>query len=257
MGDTPRGSHDQHGQAHKYCADGHGGRGKGILMLQALGGSLVMAIGITITPLAITASLLLLTTPRARLNGPAFLLGWLIGLSIVGIVVLAIFGPTHAGHRGAPATWLSWLRLALGLLLLAVPWYWLRHRPHPTEQRPRMPAFIEKVDKVRPGGALGIGALLSGARPKNVLLIVAGVAAISQVGLSAGGEGLAYVVFAVIATIGVAVPVVMFFTMGERAPDALASLEHWVSSHGAVITATVCVIIGVDLIGNSIAALVH
>lgn len=225
-------------------------------MGQALGGSLVMAIGITITPLAITASLLLVTTPRARLNGPAFVVGWLVGLAVVGAIVLGIFAPSHAQHSGEPATWLSWLRLLLGVLLLVAPWYWLRHRPQPAEHTPRMPAFMERLDKVRPGLALSLGAVLSGARPKNVLLIIAGAAAITQVGLSASGESLAYAVFAVIATIGVAIPVVMYFTMGDRAPDALERLETWMGGHGAVITSTICVIIGVDLIGNAVAALV-
>ena len=32
----------------------------------------------------------MLTTPRAKTNGPAFLLGWLLGLGIVGAIVLAI-----------------------------------------------------------------------------------------------------------------------------------------------------------------------
>jgi hypothetical protein len=222
-------------------------------MLQALGGSLIMAIGITITPLAITASLLLVTTPRARLNGPAFIIGWLVGLAIVGAIVLAIFAPTYSQRSNVPPMWLNWLRLALGVLLLVVPWYWLRHRPRPEAQKPRMPAFLDRVDKVRPGLALGLGAVLSGARPKNVLLIIAGAAAITQVGLSASGESLAYALFAVIATIGVAIPVVMYFTMGDRAPDALERLETWIAHHGAVITSTVCVIIGVDLIGNAVA----
>jgi hypothetical protein len=225
-------------------------------MLQALGGSLVMAIGITITPLAITASLLLMTTPRARLNGPAFVIGWLVGLAIVGVIVLAIFSPTSTGSTGEPATWLSLLRLVLGIVLLIVPWYWLRHRPRPEERNPHMPAFMGRLDKVRPGLALSLGAVLSGARPKNVLLIVAGVAAITQVGLSATGEGVVYIAFAAIATIGVAIPVVMYFTMGDRAPEALENLENWMRTHGAVITSTVCVIIGIDLIGNAIPQLV-
>lgn len=226
-------------------------------MVQALGGSLVMAIGITITPLAITASLLLVTTPRARANGPAFVIGWLIGLGLIGALVLLIFAPGHAGHPGTPATWVSWLRLVIGILLVLVPWYWLRHRPQPSEQRPRMPVFMEKVDKVQPGMALGLGTVLSAARPKNVLLVLAGAAAIAQAGISPASEGIAYIVFAAIATIGVAIPVVIYFTMGERAPDALTNLEHWIGAHGAVITSTLCVVIGVDLIGNAVAQLVH
>jgi hypothetical protein len=35
----------------------------------------------------------MLTTRRARGNGLTFVLGWLVGLAVVGVVVVAIFGP--------------------------------------------------------------------------------------------------------------------------------------------------------------------
>jgi Sap, sulfolipid-1-addressing protein len=53
-------------------------------MGQAIGGSLALAVGIAISPIPIIAVVLMLTTPRARANGPAFLAGWLLGLGIVG-----------------------------------------------------------------------------------------------------------------------------------------------------------------------------
>lgn len=63
-------------------------------MGQAIGGSLPLAIGIAISPIPIIAVVLMLTTPRAKINGPAFLLGWLLGLGIVGTIVLTIAGPS-------------------------------------------------------------------------------------------------------------------------------------------------------------------
>jgi hypothetical protein len=74
-------------------------------MGQAIGASLPLAIGIAISPIPIIAVVLMLTTSRAKTNGPAFLLGWLLGLGIVGAIVLAIAGPAGASQSGAPATW--------------------------------------------------------------------------------------------------------------------------------------------------------
>jgi Sap, sulfolipid-1-addressing protein len=54
----------------------------------AIGQSLPLAIGVAVSPMSIIAVVLLLTTPRARANGPAFVLGWLLGLGVVGAVVL-------------------------------------------------------------------------------------------------------------------------------------------------------------------------
>ena len=49
-------------------------------MGQAIGGSLALAVGIALSPIPIIAVVLMLTSQRARVNGPLFVLGWLIGL---------------------------------------------------------------------------------------------------------------------------------------------------------------------------------
>lgn len=60
-----------HGRRRSLLA--HGGRRRTVGA--AIGEMLPLAIGIAISPLAIVAVILILTTPRARTNGPAFLGG--------------------------------------------------------------------------------------------------------------------------------------------------------------------------------------
>ena len=50
-------------------------------MGQAIGDLLPAAIGVAISPVPIIAIILMLGTPKARSNGPAFAAGWVIGLS--------------------------------------------------------------------------------------------------------------------------------------------------------------------------------
>jgi Sap, sulfolipid-1-addressing protein len=220
----------------------------------AVGGSLIMALGIAITPVAITAVLLLLTTPKARTNGPAFLAGWLVALGVVGAIVLVIIGSTSVSHSGTSPAWASWLRIVLGILLLLVAIYQsVRHRPE--ESQPRRPQWAEKIGAVRPSVAFGVGAALAGARPKNIILIVGGVTAIVQAGISAGGQGIAYLIFAAVATVGVAIPIVIYFVMGDRASETLQDLEKWISDSSGPIISVLCLIIGVDLIATGITAL--
>jgi hypothetical protein len=52
----------------------------------AIGQSLPLAVGVALSPVPIIAVVLMLTTPRARANGPAFVLGWLVGLGLVGAI---------------------------------------------------------------------------------------------------------------------------------------------------------------------------
>ena len=88
-------------------------------MGQAIGGSLPLAVGIALSPIPIIAVVLMLTSRRAKVNGPAFVLGWLIGLGIVGAIVLAVAGTGGASKSGAPATWLSWVMTVLCLVIAA------------------------------------------------------------------------------------------------------------------------------------------
>ena len=57
-------------------------------MGQAIGGILPLAIAVDISVLSIIAVILMLITPRARSNGPAFVAGWVLGLVVVGGLVL-------------------------------------------------------------------------------------------------------------------------------------------------------------------------
>ena len=48
-------------------------------MGQAIGGSLALAVGIALSPIPIIAVVLILTSQKARVDGPLFILGWLVG----------------------------------------------------------------------------------------------------------------------------------------------------------------------------------
>ena len=223
-------------------------------MGQAIGGSLPLAVGIAISPVPIIAVVLILTSQRAKVNGPAFVLGWLVGLGIVGAIVLLLAGPGGASQHGAPATWVSWVKIVLGVLVLLVAVRQFRGRPHGDEE-PTMPKWMATIDKTSPVAAAGLAAVLSGANPKNLLLAVAGAAAIAGTGISGGQQAIAYLVFALIGTLGVGIPVGIYFAMGARSEKLLAGLKDWMSAHNAVIMTVLCLIIAAKLIGDGISGL--
>ncbi|HXT88730.1 MAG TPA: GAP family protein [Trebonia sp.] len=223
-------------------------------MGQAIGGSLALAIGVALSPVPVIAVVLMLTTRQARANGPLFVLGWLAGLAVIGAIVLSISGSAGASSSGSPATWLSWVKFVLGLLLLLVAVRQFRGRPKDGEQAP-LPKWMAKVDDIKPLAACGLAALLVGVNPKNLLLAVGGAAAIAQTGISAGDQAIAYLVFALVGTLGVGIPVVLYFALGPRADKLLAGLKDWMSEHNAVIMSVLCLVIGVKLIGDAISGL--
>ena len=72
----------------------HGRRSRqnGALMGQAIGDLLPSAVGVALSPIPIIAVILMLGTPKARSNGPAFAVGWVLGLVIVSVIVLLLAG---------------------------------------------------------------------------------------------------------------------------------------------------------------------
>lgn len=224
-------------------------------MGEAIGGSLPLAIGVAISPVPIIAVVLMLTTRRGRVNGPVFVLGWLCGLAVVGAIVLSVVGPSGAGSSGSPATWVSWVKIALGLLLLLLAVRQFRGRPA-GDQTAAMPKWMAAIDTIKPPAAFGLAAVLAGVNPKNLLMAVGGAAAIAQTGISGAQQAVAYAIFALIGTLGVGVPVGIYFALGDRSASILTGLKDWMGRNNAVIMAVLCLIIGVKLIGDAIGGLV-
>jgi hypothetical protein len=223
-------------------------------MGQAIGSSLPLAVGVALSPVPIIAVVLMLTSRRARSNGPAFVIGWLIGLAVVGAIVLSVAGPAGASKSGSPATWVSWVKIVLGAALLLVAVRQFRGRPKDGDEA-ALPKWMASIETMKPLTVLGLAALLGGVNPKNLLLAVSAGASIAQTGISGAGQAIAYAVFALIGTIGVGTPVVIYFALGERSEKMLATLKDWMGRHNAVIMSVLCLVIGAKLIGDAIGGL--
>jgi threonine/homoserine/homoserine lactone efflux protein len=211
-----------------------------------------LAVGVALSPIPIIAVILMLVTPRARANGPAFVVGWLIGLAVVGTIVLLIASPSDANDNGEPATWVDVLKLVLGALLVLIALKQWRGRPHEDQDAPA-PKWMGAIERFTPAKSLGAGVVLAGANPKNLLLSIGAAAAIAQTGISGAEQAAAYAVFAVIGTLGVAAPVAIYFVLGARSRPILERLKDWMASNNAVIMAVLCLVIGAKLVGDAIA----
>ncbi len=223
-------------------------------MGEAIGQSLPMAVGVALSPLPIVAVVLMLVSKRARTNGPAFVAGWLVGLAIVGAIVLAVAGPSDPTDGVEPATWVGVVKLVLGALLVLLAVKQFRGRPHEGDEAP-MPKWMGALDDFTPPKGAGAGVALSALNPKNLLLAVGGAATVAATGISGADQAVAYAVFALVGTIGVAAPVVIYFAMGDRSAELLERLRTWMARNNAVIMAVLLLVIGVKLLGDGITAL--
>jgi len=218
---------------------------------QGIGEVLTFAIGVAISPVPIIAVILMLFSQRARVNGLVFLLGWVLALGVVTTVVYVISDQSDAATSTSASDAISWGKIVLGvlLLLLAVR-NWQNHPAAGAE--PEMPTWMASVDTLSPGKALGLGVLLAGVNPKNLLLAAGAAAGLAQLGLPTNDAVVSLIVFIVVGSITIAGPVVYYLLGGEHAKTGLDSLKVWLSMHNAAVMAVLFLVFGVNLIAKGI-----
>jgi threonine/homoserine/homoserine lactone efflux protein len=222
------------------------------VLQQAIGQVLSFGVAVAISPLPIIAVVLMLGTPQARVNGPAFLVGWIVGLALVGTVVLLLAGGAGADDDGGASSGVGWAKIVLGLALFGLAVRQWRSRPRGDGPPGELPKWMQAIDQFTPAKSAGIGVVLSAANPKNLLMTVGAALAISQTGAATGDEIVALVVFIVLGTLGVAAPIVVFFAMGERAVKLLDGLKTWLAANNQAVMAVLFLVIGAKLLGDGI-----
>jgi hypothetical protein len=222
-------------------------------VLKAIGAILPLALGVAISPILIIAVILMLLSPKARTNSPAFVLGWVSGLAAVSIAVSALSGKAGPGSGGGGSVVGSLIKVALGLLLVGLAVREFRNRPRPGQQ-PRLPGWMRAIDSTTAPKSLGFAFLLS-VNPKNLSLTVAAAVSVAQEGLSTISAALVLALFVVLASLSIAVPVALYAFVGASAARGLDGLRAWLDANNATVMAVLLVVIGVVLLGKGLSGL--
>jgi hypothetical protein len=221
----------------------------------AIGEMLPLAIGIAISPLAIVAVILILTTPQARTNGPAFLGGWLLALAVVGGVTLIVTDAAASADTTGPRTIVAVLKIVLGVVLLVLAWRGFRSRPGPGEDVP-LPKWMAALDRFTPARSLSMGALFGGFKPKNLILAAAAAAGIAEAGLGGAQQVMVLLLLILVASIAIIAPVAVYFLLGgERAARVLGGWKAWLQANNSAVMIVLFVVFGVVLLGNGMSGL--
>jgi Sap, sulfolipid-1-addressing protein len=218
-----------------------------------LGTLLPLAIAVTISPIPIIAEILLLFTKKPVANAAAYLAGFVVGVGVilgVLVVVANAINLTKSGTSKGAAT----LQLVLGILLLVAAIRQFRGRP-PAGVAAPTPKWMDGIAGFTPAKSLGIGATIGAANPKNIAVGLASAVAISSAGLSSGQTITSIVVYVAIAALGVAAPLVVMVSLGERASGILESWKSWLGQNNAAVMAVLFLVFAVVLIGKGVAGL--
>lgn len=220
-------------------------------MGSVIGNLLPLAVGVAISPIPIVAVILMLLARNAGGASLGFAVGWVGGIVIAtGIFVLLAGSIDTGGHTGAHATLFGWIRIGLGLLLIA-----LAGKQWSARADTSTPQWMRAIDEVTFPKALGLGALLSAVNPKNLLLCVSAGVAIGTGTLSGGGEFIALIIFTVLAAATVLVPVLGYQVAAERIRPTLDSLKNWLQANNHMVMAILLLVMGSVVLGKGIEAL--
>lgn len=184
---------------------------------------LPIALGVVASPIAIAVVIALLMTRGASFTATGFVVGWCIGLFVM---VMAFAWLSDAvGFEGAGARpVLAVIELsAAGLLVLIAVVQLFGGRGLASRSLRGLDGF-----RMPQAAAVGLGGSVLG--PKSILLTgVAGATAATST--AAGHVWPAAAAFALVGSIGVATPVLVYLAARERVGGALVRVREWIAAH--------------------------
>ncbi len=214
-----------------------------------MGEVLPLAIGIAASPFPVIPVILLLFTDRPRAAAWAFLSGWLVGVG--GAAAVFVLLAEVVDQSADTPSWASWLRVVGGAALVAYGVKQWVGRPADAEQ----PAWMRSISTATPAAAVRMALLLSAANPKVLLLAAAAGLTIGADDFTARGDVAAVVIFTLVASVSVAVPVLAYTVFGERVLRPLGVARDWLVRNNSAVMAVVLVVIGLLLLIKGITSL--
>lgn len=227
-------------------------------MVDALADVVPIAFGLAlVNPLPIMAVILLLFSSRAGAVVPAFLVGWFAGLLIVGwLLIFVIPAERLVGTERDPSTLASVVRVILGLVLL-----WLAARKWMTRPKegetPKLPGWVTSLESASPLSALGIGAAMSGANPKNLVFAVSAAVVIAEWRLANSENVILLLVYAIVGSLGILIPAIWRAAGGDGAAATLQEWRLWLARNYNVLMGVVFVVFGVMVLSKGMSGLLH
>lgn len=219
-------------------------------MSTVLGELLPLAVGVAISPIPIVAAILMILSKNAAGAGSGFAVGWVAGIVVATSVVALVAGSLGVSTDREPAAAASWVRVALGVLLLVLAGQQWRNRSDKAT-----PGWMRAIDQLTTGKAAGLGAALAAVNPKNLLLCLSAGVAIGSSGLGAGEKVVAVVVFTVLAAASVMVVVLGYALAADRVRGVLDDTRVWLQTNNHAVMAIVLLVMGAVVLGKGIGGL--
>ena len=218
-------------------------------MRQVVGEVLPFAVIVMVSPINIVAAILLLFSERPLLNASCYLGGFVAGLAAVVGGLTAVAGAVHLDPGSNQSRGASALLLALGAGLIVVAVRKFRGRPGP-EDPSSLPGWMDGIAGFGSGRSLAVGAGVGAGNPKNIVVGLGTAVAVSSAGLPVGQQVTVLAIYLVLASLGVAAPILAMLVLGDRAGTVLDGWKTWLTRNNTAMMAVIYLFFGVYLIGK-------
>jgi hypothetical protein len=189
-------------------------------------------------PWSVLAAVLLVTSQRGVVKESAYVAGWVSALAVVALTTVLLY--PSVPHAATTSRGKCLVELVLGLILASwLTWRW-RHPKEPgTRGEPR---WLARLDTMSPVLAYGLGAFLP-----TYAVVVAAVSEMLSSGLSQAGLTAAAGAWVLLASAGVASPLVVLVHDRDNADRIYVAWRAWILGHSRPVLygagALVCLVL--------------
>jgi hypothetical protein len=204
----------------------------------------LLALGLltSVTPWGIVAVIVLLSAKSRPRGAIAFIAGWVTSILLIGGLIIGLYRGTHSRSGASAANAMLVVQLTLGVLLLTLATRkWSRRvAADPSAAEPK---WLTTLDRMRPIVAFGFGMFWV-----NLVFVVAAAIAVADANLSRSSAVLAYLFYALLATLGVAAILTVYCANQARAQERLARMRSWLTLNNTAVVSAVIAAIGLVFI---------
>lgn len=204
----------------------------------------LLALGLltSVTPWGIVAVIVLLSAKSRPRGAIAFVAGWVVSILLVGGLIIGLYRGEHSRPGASAANAMLGVQFALGVLLLALATRKWRRRVA-TDPSADEPKWLSALDRMRPIVAFGLGMFWV-----NLVFVVAAAIAVADAKLGRSSAVIAYLFFALLATLGVAAILAVYYANRTRAQERLTAMRSWLTRNNTAVVSAVIAAIGVVFI---------
>ena len=214
-------------------------------MLKVLIHSLPLAVGLNFSPVPLIVMIMILMTPKAKVNSYAYLFGWFIGIFLTGIMVVVI---PEIKETGGSISFVSAVtRIVLGVLCFVFVLFEWVNRNNP-DSFLSVSRLFKKLDKLNIWKSVLLGLFFTTVAFKNLILSVDNALHVKSQLNSTSEIVRVLLVFAILSGLCLFCLAITYSLLNNKIDKTLHKLKNWLTKNNRLIVVTILCLVGVSLI---------